>query len=199
MALINEIIPLQAFEVILNKVASILLIEVSNQIALQGLTDEVGIYTERMTPYDKSEDIMINVMCSASNFQNITKKDSTGLTDYYVDIYTRGHETSLKTGEKDTRNKLHLYMGLCRYILSSSKYKTLDFEPGLVGGVYVNEIQFDLNFDNQDASYVRMGRLTLNVKHIETQDMDDVMEFLGNDTVTKLSNTDKGQKLIFNT
>lgn len=199
MALINEIIPMQAFEVVLNKIASILLIEVSNQITLQSLNDQVEVYTERMTSFDKSEDVLINVSLASSNFQNITKKDSTGLTDYYVDIYTRGFETDSKTGEQDSRNKLHKYIGMCRYILSSARYMRLDFEPGLIGGVYVNSINYDDNYDNQDAAYVRMARLNLSVRIHEFQEMDIPVGFLGNDTITKLSNTDKGQKLIFNT
>lgn len=199
MALINYIIPMQAFEVVLNKIASILLIEVSNQVTLNSLNDQVEVYTERMTSFDKSEDVLINVSLASSNFQNITKRDSTGLTDFYIDVYARGFESDLSTGEKDSRNKLHRYMGMCRHILSSSRYMYLGFEPGLIGGVYVNSINYDDNYDNQDAAYIRMARLNLSVRIYEFQDMDIPVEFLGNDTIIKLSNTDKGQKLIFNT
>lgn len=199
MALINNIIPDSNFEVVLKKIASILLIEVTNQISLQSLNDNVEVYTERMIPFDKSEDVIINVFCSAQNFQNITKRDSTGLTDYYVDVYTRGFESDSETGEDKTRLKLHKYISICRYILSSSAYKTLDTGNGIVGGVYVNSIQYDLNFENKDAAFVRMARLNLAVKLSESQLMDNPIDFLGNDTVTKLSVTDKGHKIIFNT
>lgn len=201
MALINEIIPVQGFEVVLNKIASILLIEVSNQISIQGITDVVEVYTERMAPFDKSEDVIINVSCNSANYENMNQRDVQASTDYFIDVYTRGFDDNVEDGEENSRHKLHRYIGMCRYILSSVKYKTLGFDMSLrlVGGSYVNSINFDDNYGNQDAAYVRMARLTLSVRVQENQQMDDVVEFLGNDTTTKLSNTDKGQKLIFNT
>lgn len=198
MAVINEVIPMQGFEVVLNKIASILFIEITNQIALSSLTDEVEVYIERMTPYDKSEDVLINVSCNAVSYGEFTQRDSEGNTTYFIDLYTRGTENDLVTGEANSRNKIHKYLSMVRYILSSVRYKTLDTGFGLVAGTYVNAINFDDNYGNQDGAYIRFARLTFGVRIMENQSMDIPIEFLGNDSVLKLSNTDKGQKLIFN-
>lgn len=199
MAFITEIIPSSNYEVVLYKIASILLVEVTNQIALQGLTENVEVYAERITPFENSEDVLINVSIANANFENSTKRDSTGANDYYVDIYTTGIENNALSGDYDTRNRLHKYTGICRFILADARYKYLDLPAGTIGNVTVNSINFDDTNDRQDASFIRMARITVSVKVHEGQGMDIPIEFTGNDTTIKLSNTDKGQKLIFNT
>jgi len=76
MALINEVIPIQGFDLVGQKIASILLLELTNQINLQSLTDDLGVFLERTNPYDKSVDLMVNVSCnnvSYSYFQKYSK------------------------------------------------------------------------------------------------------------------------------
>jgi len=199
MALINEVIPIQGFDLVGQKIASILLLELTNQINIQSLTDDLGVFLERTNPYDKSEDLMVNVSCNNISYSEFTQRDSQGNTTYYVDVYGRSFETADLSGDLGSRNKLNLYVGFCKYILSCVKYKTLDTGFGLIGGVYVTGIAFDANESNQDGAFIRMARITLSVRIMENQEMDNVLEFTGNDTQIKLSDTDKGQKLIFNT
>lgn len=199
MALINNIIQKQEFEVVLQKIASILFLEISQQITLQSLTDQFELYVERSYPYDNSEDVMVNVSCESINYSDKNQKDVQGLTNYYIDVYTRGIETDALDGDFNTRNKLHKYIGFIRYILSYTGYKTLDTGFGVVGGVYVNSINFDNNDSNNEASFVRMARLSLSVRIYENQSLESGVELTGSDTITKLSQTDKGFKLTLNT
>lgn len=197
-AIITDIIPIQNFEIVLNKLGVILLEELTNQIDLQNLDNELGIFISRQEPYGKEEDVMINITLDNSNYSGKTQKDRQGLTTYYVDVFCQGIESENQTGSTSSRITLMQYVGMIGFILSSTKYKTLGFENNLIGGTMVDSIQVQNNYGNQDANFISFARITFSARLQEVQDTWTGIELLGNDTNIKIDTTNKGYKLIFN-
>lgn len=197
---ITETIPMQGFEVVKNKLGAILVSEISNQVdKLQCNDIEVDVYIERQEPYDKSEDVIVNVSLNNVAFGNINERDTMGTNTFNIDVYASGVATLDIDGNTQVRQKIDLVVGWIRYILSSTKYRILDLPVGTIGGTYVDSINYDDNYGNQDGSYIRMARVQFSVRVLECQELWDSSPFSGNDTTIKLDNTDKGFKLIFNT
>lgn len=204
MALITEIIPPQGYEIVQNRIASILLEELTNQKTLQGLTSEFEVFLERQEPFDKSEDVMLSVICSHADYDDYTSKDSQGGTMYYIDIYCKAQGTPISDPSMVSRSKLFTYVGMVRYILQSGKYQTLGLPYGLIGGRYVKKVLFDTdyssfgNHSNWDGSFIRFCRIFYLVRIQENQQLWDGIPLLGNDTNITLEETSKGYKLNFN-
>lgn len=198
MALINEIIPLQGFDVVEKRIGAILLSEISNQISLQSLDDEIGVYLERTIEYDKSEGVVFNVSANTGSYAGQNQSGSQGTISYTIDIYNHGTESSVKSGDADSLDRQNRYLGICRYIFNSTKYKTLDFPYGFVTGVYVESFQKDSSMNKDQSDYIRMVQLVLSVRVTEDQEMWESQPLSGNDTTIFLEDTDKGYKLIFN-
>lgn len=196
--IINEIIPQQSFEIVLNKIGVILFEELTNQKALVPANDDFEVYVERLVPYDNSENVMINVSLSNINQSGLNLNDSQGQNTFFIDVYAGGMESASETGSENVKKKLHKYVGMVRYILSSGKYPLLGFSPGIIGGRALEQIQFQDNLSNMEASYIRFARLTFTVRVQENQKMADSLLMGGNDTTTKLELTDKGYKLTQN-
>lgn len=196
--LITEIIPIQNFEIVKNNVEVILFTELNNQKKLQCKGIDIEVFTERQEPYSNGEDVVVNVSLNNIPYSQIDTRNTTGNLSFNIDVYASGFTTLDNDGNKTSRSKLELVTGWIRYILSSTKYNTLGFPKGVIGGTYVDSIQFDDNYANQEANYVRMTRIQFSVKVIENQELWTGIELLGNDTVIKINDGSKGCKLTFN-
>jgi hypothetical protein len=196
--LITEIIPIQNFEIVKNNVEVILFTELNNQKKLQCKGIDIEVFTERQEPYSNGEDVVVNVSLNNISYSQIDARNTTGNLSFNIDVYASGFTTLDNDGNKTSRSKLELVTGWIRYILSSTKYNTLGFPKGVIGGTYVDSIQFDDNYANQEANYVRMTRIQFSVKVIENQELWTGIELLGNDTVIKINDGSKGCKLTFN-
>lgn len=197
-AKITETIQSQAFEVLTQTIGAILLLELTEQKTIQSYDMDLGVFIERIEPIDKSEDVVVNVSLGAVNYDNHNEFESQGIHTFNIDTYTFGLESASQTANDNVRLKLQKVTGWIRYILQSTKYKTLSFNPGFVGGTYVQNINFDDNFGKEDTAMSRMSRLVLSVRASEFQNSDEILEFTGNDTTIKLDSTNKGFQLIFN-
>jgi hypothetical protein len=203
-AIITESIPLQGFEFVEKRVAEILLEELTNQKAIQGLTSDFDVFLERQEPYSESEDVVVMVYMHGSEYQGFTKKDMQGVTTFFIDVYAGGEGSVGELASVDAKDKLNKYVGMIRYILSSAKYATLGFPAGLIGGKYVEEIKFDTaftpygNHSNYDAGYIRFSRTIFTVRIQENQDLWTGIPLQGNDTIMYLNEGLKGTKLTFN-
>lgn len=197
-AIIENIIPAQNFEIVQNKIGVILLLELLNQKKLQCIENDISVFLSRQNPYDKSEDVVVNVSLAQIGYSGKTQIDSQGLTTFNIDIYVNSDEKQCKTGSENTRIALNQITGLVRYILSSTKYKTLGFAPGFIGGTSVDSIQFLDNFGSQEANFVSMSRVVFTARLNENQLAWEGLPLLGNDTTVKIDSTNKGYQLTFN-
>ncbi|WP_036384052.1 hypothetical protein [Muricauda sp. MAR_2010_75] len=196
MAIITETIPKQAFEVVGEQIGAILTIELVNQKTLHGLTENMDVYHERTTPYDKSEGVMVNVLLDNATYEGFNPSSSNGPVRFNVDVYGTAKSNQDDKGDKLSQKLVQKIIGWIRYILSHTKHKTLLLPSTTIGGTYVTGFQvYDLE-NVQDAAYVRMMRLNFEVKVVENQDLWESTQLLGNDTQVKLEETDKGFKYI---
>ena len=204
MAVINEEIGLQGFEIVDNKIAEILVEEIKNQQDLQGFDDVVEVFLERIIPFDKNEDVAITVAFREANYGDFTTAGSQGQCLYFIDIFCSGVGNNNKTASENARKKLFRYIGLVRYILSSAKFQTLGLPLGIIGGKYLQKITLDTdysnfgNHSNYDGSNIRFARLMFVVRVTENQKLWDGYELLGNNTNITYENSAKGTKLVFN-
>lgn len=203
-SILTEIIPPQAFEIIENRIGAILVAEIAKQQALQGLTEHVGVFIERIEPFDQSEEVMLTLSFYDGDYHGYTQRDVQGEYMYFLDLYATGMGVGTETPSINSKNKIFKYAGMLRYILSSGKYPTLGFPPGLIGNKHVKKITFDVNYSNfgnhtnYDGAYIRFCRIVFMVKAHENQELWQGIPLMGNDTNITYENTPKGIQLKFN-
>lgn len=195
---ITEIVPQQGFETVLYKTAEILFTELSNQETAHNNMPAFSVFVERMTPYDKSENVMINVTSGSVNFGDHTESSSQGKTTFNIEVYAPLEHVSIAAGDTTKKFTLHKIAGMIRYILQSSKYVRLDLPLGLIGGTYVDSIQFFDDFNNKDGANIRICTISFSVRVMENQELWNGVLLAQNTTQIKLDQTDLGYKLIKN-
>jgi len=81
-------IPLAGFQVALNQIGAILLLEVTNQKALQPdyLPETLNIFKERIIPFDSSDQLLINVHTVMAEYGTMTQQDAMGRTLFNIDV-----------------------------------------------------------------------------------------------------------------
>ena len=204
MITITEVIPAQGFEIVQNRIGEILATEISNQIEIQNLNDEVGIFVERIEPFDKSEDVMISIAFREGGYEGQTLKDSQGYYTYFIDVFVTGKGVGNESPSTNSRRKLFKYVGMVRYILMSGKLPTLGLPLGIIGGKSIVKMTLDTdysnfgNHSNYDGSFIRFCRIIFQVRVQENQLLFDGIPLLGNNTSVTYESTNKGTKLVFN-
>jgi hypothetical protein len=192
--MITNNIPTQGFEIVRDLIGTILYSNLLVQKTLKNLPDEINVFTGRTSPFQSSEKLMINIVSDSSAYNSFTEYNVQGSTNYFIDVFCTAAETESNTGGKLSTNKRDMYIGMIRYILQSTIYKTLQMTPGLVLGTYVEGFE---NFDssnNQDASFVKMSRLTFSVRLNESQNLWEGVVISSIFTDVKLELTDLGYK-----
>lgn len=203
-SILTETIGVQNFEVVANRIGSILLEEIQNQKNIQGFKDHVEIFNERIEPFDKNQDVMLTIAFRQAEYGGQTTRDSQGEYLYFIDIFGSGWGEEENAPSIIAKNKLFRYVGLVRYILSSGKYLTLGFPPGFIGGKYIEKITLDTdysnfgNHSNYDGSYIRFARIIYRVRVQENQELWQGVPLQGNTTNVTLDNTAQGTQYIFN-
>jgi hypothetical protein len=190
--MITNNIPTQGFEIVRDLIGTILYSNLLVQKNLKFLPDDINVFIGRTSPFQSSEKLMINVVSDSSAYNSFTEYNVQGSTNYFIDVFCTAAETENFTGDKISTNKRDLYIGMIRYILQSTIYKTLQLPPGLILGTYVEGFE---NFDssnNQDASFVKMGRLTFSVRLNESQNLWEGVDISSIFTDVKLELTNLG-------
>lgn len=190
--LLTGAIPRQNFELIRDKIGEILITELNNQKVIQGFSESINIFSERTQPIDNSELLTININLESGDFSSKTQIGTNGKLMFNIDVYTSGISTSLKDGSIDSTFRLHKYIGMIRYILNYTGYKTLSMPLGIVGGTEIENF-FIMESDlKQDSSYIKMARLQFSVRCNENQPLESGIPLIENDTKVLLELTDLG-------
>lgn len=193
MPLINTIIPVQAFERIRDRIAEILLEELTNQAQLTGDLDiQAKVFLERSVPFEKTSIPAVNVCFIGGTYGGQTAIHTEGNTyNYAIDVHHAAKSTQNDPGDSLSAFRLHKLLGKCRAILEDPRYKTLGFEAPFIMNRHVQRVDI-ADYKEGDALSMGMGRLTFAVRVAENADLI-VPELIdGADTVVKLGNTDKG-------
>lgn len=180
------------FEIILDKITTILAVEGAAQVALAAAvpTDttpyEFNIYKERINPWEAFRDgvgvltPIVNVWYDSGAFDkassNVSTRQKTSPSRYNIDCYTYAAATETVTGHTpgDMAASLacHQVIKLIRNILMHDKYKYLDLQ-GTVWNRWVGSIQAYQPQSGGPMNRVVANRLTLDVEHNETIELED--------------------------
>lgn len=193
MANLTQIIPQQNFELIRDRIGVILKDEITEQVNLSGNQDiNAAVFSEKFTPFDKTDFPCINVLLSRGSYDPITPQSDTGDYTFFIDAYTSAKSTNLVGGDAEASFRLQRILGVCRSILRSPFYGTLLFPTPLIGHTSVSDIQIMEPNNNQDATSAIWGRLVFRVKCTETTELQTALELDSFKTQVKLNLTDKG-------
>lgn len=199
MAKLNKVINPQAFELIRDRIASILYDEIGNQYVLTYDPDlaSIPIEIEGINPEDKIDLPLINVSLGGGKWDEFKEYNGEilGAYIYYVDVYSDAASTDSAQGDNISARKLQKIIGLCRAILENPIYKTLDYAPGFVKRVGCKDLLIKDKARN-DTMNSQMGRIIFSVEVFETdQSQDGVLLQQSNTTVT-VNNTSDGYTFI---
>jgi hypothetical protein len=189
--IINEIPP-QGFELILPRIADILIDEIGYQVTSGYNSDiDVNIFVERDSRIGVEEMPAINISLARGNFDNKNAPSADGTYLYNIDVFTRAGSTDNKDGDNLANIQLQRIIGVCRYVFENQAYKTLGFAPPFISRVKCNEFNI-ASINPDDAANCSMGRLVLEVRANEVSALGSVRLMDGYDTVVKMGTTEFG-------
>lgn len=194
MSIIIGAISPRAYELIRDRIGSILADELPNQSALNGGDPNLNpkVFIERFVPPSDEEMPMVNVECAKGDYGLITAISQDGTYQYHIDVHTKSKTSATDRGDSMSAVLCQRLVGVIHAILSDAKYRTLGFAKPFIEHVEVTDIQFAAPVNGKDASSVMMGRLTFTVRVPENVEAYVPTLIDGYDTTVELGNTNDG-------
>lgn len=193
MAEITHEIQPQGFELVRDRIASILATELPVQGAFDPNINVSKVYLERWVPIDPTETPLVNVLMERGDPTQQTAKNTQGEYTYNIDVYAGAATDATDAGDKKAFLKVQKLMGIIRAILEDPKYKKLGFDDvAFIMNRHVSQLLVSPPQDAKDAGSLAMGRVVFVVRIPETVELQEgvlVSEF---STSVKLYETDKG-------
>lgn len=132
MADLLPIIPVQNFELIRNRIFTILQREVANQFAENpDPILDATVFLEKNLPFTLDQIPAINVILESSTFIQKTPSSKSFNLIFNIDIYHKASSTSTESGDSLSKIYLHRLIAICWAILENSQYIALDFSENL--------------------------------------------------------------------
>lgn len=195
-AKIDGLIPNQNYELIRDRIAAILMEELTNQGAISSPAETFvkGVWVERFMTFDQAVEFpCLNVVLGDGTYDNKDQTSVDGYYKYYIVGYTSAPTTRNGKGDTLAKIKLHRLLGMCRAILENPVYKTLDFPTPFLRNLKVGSITIDQPSDKSlDATNTVAGYLEFFVKVPEDVLLKTPVDLALSSTTVKLYNTDKG-------
>lgn len=194
--MIETQIPAQGFEIISERVISILCKEFAYQYSkFKNVTArDVKFWRDRITPITDAEGSVITIGLWKGDYGNESSVGySEGVYQYVLGFFTSSDSTNNSPGDKLAHDKLHRLMGLARYILKHSSYIRLDFDPPFVKRVEVKTFQVYRPENPQaEGTLSASAHMILQVTAMETTDPVAGIPLTGALTDVKLDETEIG-------
>lgn len=171
MGLIETAIGESGFELVRDRIASILLDELETQFLLTYDTDLEAIdkvWIERIIPYDKEELPAINVSLSKGDYDNKSRDGIRSAYVFNIDFFANSKKVGIEPGDKLANLKIQKLMRFSRSILENAIYETLAFNKPFIERVYVSSILIAQPNPKEDALTSAMSRIIFNVVLTET-------------------------------
>jgi hypothetical protein len=194
MAKLTTAIPLQAFELIRDRIWSILVLEMQSLFLITN--DSIyqnNLFLERsVTSFDKTELPAINISFAGGKLSEKAMISEIAVYTYNIDVYVSENSTDTDS-LADTKSalKLQRILGLCRNILGSSFYFRLAFINNFVHWVHNDSISI-AEPNRSDLGSIMMGRLVVSVKATEISENAIPKTLNDSETLIKLENTNLG-------
>jgi hypothetical protein len=185
-------IPTQAFELIRNRIAEILVDELPSQATLAGDAQlNARVFVERFVQFDLTEIPAVNVSINRTAYSEQTQRNTDGEHTFSVDVHTSAKSTSAVRGDSLAIFRLQKLLGVVRGILEDSRYKTLGFAPPFIESRKVTSIEYAQPTEGDGTSTV-VGRITFVVRAPDRSGVVTPELIAGYDTQVKLALTNKG-------
>lgn len=185
-------IPPQNYELIRDRIASILYIELENQWVLTYDRDlMLPVWVERTIPFDHTEAPCVNVSLASGVFDNEDGRGSDGTYQFNIDVFAKAAQAGTMNGDQLATMKVHKILGKCRAILKNNAYIRLSFTPPSISRTTVSSLAI-AEAGKKDAEHVMMGRLVFTVRVPEDVELKTANLIDGYDTAVKMLLTDKG-------
>jgi hypothetical protein len=192
MALLNNLIPKQNFEIIRDVIGAVLKTEFDGQKVLDDTVVVPTIYSERFVQFDNTDLPVINVKFNKADYYSKDRTISEGTYQYTIEIVVNGKSTSTKRADHTAAVLLHKIMGMIRAILTDPLYDTLGLERGTIAHTMVKNMYVLDTINGADGNTQLQGAMYFDVQAIErTEIQEGVLLELGITTV-KLGLTEKG-------
>lgn len=194
MAAVLALIPQQNFEIIRNKIVSILHEELQEQHALDStFTAPASISIERFFEFDKSTQIpAINVCFHKGEYGDKMANETRGDYHFYIDCYTNSATIGTDRGDKLAAYKLMQLMGKVRAILENPSYKTLSTTGGAIKGTAVKQMMVVYKEQDPTALNDIVGRVVFCVRATEDSSLLTALNLLQSGSTAKLYETAQG-------
>lgn len=194
MALINNVIGKQSYEIVRDRIAIILRSEVLNQFLISGDYEiDATVFLERMDKINTSEldaGPIVVVALATGDYSNQDVTQSMGTYQYLIDVYTKAKTNSTYGGDSRSRIHCQRMLGICRTILEATQYLTLGY-VNFVMSRKINSIQI-AEPDDTGADSITRGRLILEVRVPEFQQQVTAQLIDGSDTQMFIDITEEG-------
>lgn len=195
----TEIQP-QRFELIRDKIAEILAIELTEQNTITGndlyLAD---IWLERFIPFDKTELPAIDIFFQNADYDENTPVASKGANSYIIEVITAAKHTDILDGDKAANMQTQRLLGVIRTILQHPVYYKLDFTQNFIYQTQVESLRMSEPRKEQDGTHTTTGQLLFTVN---AEEYNKEMATSTGDRITTnrslLSETEKGFKIELN-
>lgn len=159
----------QNYEVIRNKIKTILLEELTQQAVLDNtFTAPSDVYIERFYAFDKQELPAVNICFYSGDYDNKNQTFVYGEYIFYIDCYTNSNTVGTERGDKLAQIKLLKLIGKIRAILEAPVYKTLSITPGAIKRTAVKHIRIVYKEQDPTALNDICGRVYFSVTSDET-------------------------------
>lgn len=166
MPLINSTIETQAFELIRDRIADILIDEIQGQADLGNDIGLKSLYTERHVPVDHVKLPAIAISMDRVSYDNKSRKSVDGEYTYFIDVIDKSATTATEHGDTKASKRIQKIVGIIRMILYSPVYETLGFEKPFISRHAITEISFG-TFQDKDQENVQMARISFVVRAAE--------------------------------
>jgi len=190
---IPDAIDNRAYELVRDRIFEILTEELPSQATLTGDANlNATIYLERSEPSSDEKMPMVNVSIAKGDYNLFTSLMQDGTYIFHIECYTKAKTSDGERADSKSSILLQRLTGVIQAILSDSRYRTLGFAPPFIEHVEVSDIAFGTPNNAQDASTVKLSRLTFLVRTPENVDPVDAELIDGYDTTVELDNTNSG-------
>jgi hypothetical protein len=193
MSNINIIIPQFRFDLIADRLASIIALELNYQTAVSyDDTIDAKVFIERSIPIDASELPLVNVAFAGADYDNKKQTSKDGSYTFEIDVYTKSKTDATEMADKKSIKALQRILGIINYVLEHPAYKTLDFAPGFIATTLVQSIKIQDPKGAKDADSIKMGRISFFVRVCETTTDQPTTNVSSLNTQVQIAESDQG-------
>lgn len=208
MAIVSKIltpIPDQAFELVRDRIAEILLVELAAQATLQSdvqvkaLLNDVKVFSERFHPLNESEFFGVEIFLFTGDYDNKSAGSARGTYTFYLDCFGRAASTNRDEGDVRSSLKLQKLIGIIRAILESPNWNTLGFTPPnqVIGRTEVKSIKRTEEKNTEDSGNIMFYRIIFDVIATEDTDANVGVPLAQASTIVTIEETTLGLEYIF--